>query len=332
MRLANAVFASILVASSTVYGQLDAKFKAKGEFGGKIYFGIFADLASLSNSQTAYIIRTDFGEITPATSALWGTIQPSGYFNYGGFDTMVNFAQSNGKIILVWHSQLPSWVSSIGDAGTLTSVIQNHITAVASRYRGKIYAWDVVNEIFNEDGSLRSSVFSRLLGDAFVDIAFKAARAADSNAKLYINDYNLDSVNAKFNSLVNFVNQKKAAGVPIDGVGTEAHLSAGGAGGVQAALQKLASTGCDVAITQLDIAGAASNNVFLEFFEDADCRNLRLGNDYTTVVKACLNNPKCVGITIWGICDKDSWRTPSLLFNSNCQRNSAYNAIISMLS
>ncbi|QRV76961.1 endo-beta-1,4-xylanase [Ceratobasidium sp. AG-Ba] len=332
MRLTTAAFASTLVASSAVYGQLDAKMKAKGEFDGKIYFGIFTDLASLSNSQTASIVRTEFGEITPATSALWGTIQPSGYFNYGGFDTMVNFAQSNGKIILVWHSQLPSWVSSIGDASTLTSVIQNHIATIGSRYRGKIYAWDVVNEIFNEDGSLRSSIFSRLLGDRFVDVAFKAARAADSNAKLYINDYNLDSVNTKVNSLVNFVNQKKAAGVPIDGVGTETHLSAGGAGGVQAALQKLASTGCDVAITQLDIAGAASNNAFLGFFEGADCKNLHLGNDYTTVVKACLNTPKCVGITISGICD-DSWRsTSSLLFDSNCQRKTAYNAIISTLS
>ncbi|QRW05860.1 endo-beta-1,4-xylanase [Ceratobasidium sp. AG-Ba] len=217
---------------------------------------------------------------------------------------MVNFAQSNGKIVLVWHSQLPSWVSSIGDAGTLTSVIQNHITTIASRYRGKIYAWDVVNEIFNEDGSLRSSVFSQRLGDAFVNVAFKAARAADSNAKLYINPRQLGQ-------------PKKAAGIPIDGIGTETYLPAGGAGGVQTALQKMASTGCDVAITELAIAGASSN-------------------DYVTVVRACLDTPKCIGITVRGLCDndKDSWLggSNSLLFDSSCQKKAAYNAIISALS
>ena len=89
----------------------------------------------------------------------------------------------------VWHSQLPGWVSQINDRATLTSVIQNHIKNLAGRYAGKVRSWDVVNEMFNEDGTPRSSVFFNVLGTSFVNIAFQAARQADPSAVLYINDY-----------------------------------------------------------------------------------------------------------------------------------------------
>ncbi|KAG8767147.1 hypothetical protein FRC12_006422, partial [Ceratobasidium sp. 428] len=160
---------------------------------------------------------------------------------------------------------------------------------IATRYKGKIYAWDVVNEVLNDDGTLRTSVWSTVLGESFISIAFKAARAADSAAKLYINDYTLEFVNAKTNAMVALVNRQKAAGTPIDGIGSQTHLEAGSAGSLQAALTKLATTGCDVAITELDIKGASSS-------------------DYTTAVKACLAVSTCVGISVWGVSDKDSWR------------------------
>ncbi|KAJ7123267.1 glycoside hydrolase superfamily [Mycena crocata] len=287
---------------------------------GKVFFGTAADQNRLSVSQDAAVTTADFGGVTPENSMKWDTIEASrGVFNFAGADFLVNWAVTNGKKVrghtFVWDQQLPSWVQNINDAPTLTSVLQNHITQVMTRYKGKLYAIDVVNEHINEDGTIKSTHWTQVLGNSVFTIAFQAARAVDPTVKLYINDYNLDSNNAKVQGIVNLVKSINANGKLVDGIGTQAHLSAGGSGGFQGALTALAAAGVDVAITELDIANAPTA-------------------DYQNVVKACIAVPACVSITVWGVRDPDSWRasTNPLLFDANFQPKPAYNGIVSVLN
>lgn len=165
---------------------------------GKLYFGSATDNGELSDSQYTAILTDpkNFGQITPGNSMKWDSIEPSrGNFNYANGDVIADLAEKNGQLLrchtLVWYNQLPSWVSNGGfDNATLIEILQNHITEEVTHYKGKCYAWDVVNEAISDDSGapLRDNVFLSTIGEAYIPIAFAAAAAADPDAKLYYND------------------------------------------------------------------------------------------------------------------------------------------------
>ena len=130
----------------------------------------------------------------------------------------------------MWHSQLPLWlIQGKFSPDELQALMVAHIAAEAGRYRGAIYAWDVVNEPFADDGKWRKSIWYEAMGPGYVAIALRAARAADPDAKLYINDYNVETDGPKMRALYDLVASLKRDGVPIDGVGLQSHFVAGAA-------------------------------------------------------------------------------------------------------
>ncbi|AUG81887.1 1,4-beta-xylanase [Kitasatospora sp. MMS16-BH015] len=287
------------------------------------YFGTAVASGRLGDSTYAGILDREFTMITPENEMKWDTTEPArGSFNFGPGDSIVAHATAHGQRMrghtLVWHSQLPSWVSSIGDANTLRGVMDNHITQEMSHYKGKIYAWDVVNEAFADDGSgrHRGSVFQNLLGDGFIEQAFRTARGVDASAKLCYNDYNIENwSDAKTQGVYRMVKDFKSRGVPIDCVGFQSHFGAGGPpSSFQTTLASFAALGVDVQLTELDIAQASPTN-------------------YANAVGACLAVARCTGITVWGIRDSDSWRSGEspLLFDGSGNKKSAYGAVLNTL-
>ncbi|MFJ2178499.1 non-reducing end alpha-L-arabinofuranosidase family hydrolase [Streptomyces sp. NPDC087851] len=287
------------------------------------YFGTAVAAGKLGDGTYATILDREFNSVTPENEMKWDTVERSrGSFNFAPADQIVNRASARGQRVrghtLVWHSQLPSWVSSLTDANTLRGVMNNHITTVMNHYKGKVQTWDVVNEAFADGGSgqHRPSVFQNLLGDGFVEQAFRTARAADPAAKLCYNDYNIENWgDAKTQGVYRMVRDFTARGVPIDCVGFQAHFGTGGPpSNFRTTLANFAALGVDVQITELDIAQAPAAA-------------------YTNTVQACLNVPRCTGITVWGIRDSDSWRSGEnpLLFDRNGNKKAAYQATLTGL-
>lgn len=218
----------------------------------------------------------------------------------------------------------------------LTSIIETHISNVVGHYKGQCYSWDVVNEALNDDGTFRDSVFHDVLGSAFIPIAFAAAAAAaDPDAKLYYNDYNIESPGAKQTATVAIVKSVIEAGARIDGVGMQAHLIVGGVAAqsdlVAAMTSYLEAGAAEVAYTELDIR-------FSSVPPTADGLASQAA-DYGTVTSACLAVAECVGVTVWDFTDKYSWipdtfpgQGAALLYDEDLAKKPAWSAVSSVLA
>ncbi|QFZ17802.1 endo-1,4-beta-xylanase [Saccharothrix syringae] len=298
------------------------------------YFGSATDNPTLDNAPYTAVLGSEFNQITVGNTQKWQYTEPSrGQFDFTQADRIVAFAQAHDQVVrghtLVWHNQLPDWVNDV-PAGELLGVVRNHISAVAGHYRGQVVHWDVVNEAFEEDGTRRQTVFQQKIGDGYIAEAFKAARAADPHAKLYYNDYNIDGIGAKSDAVYEMVKSFKRQGIPIDGVGLQAHLILGQVPStVEQNIRRFAELGVDVAITELDIRMRTPRDA---------AKDAQQAQDYRAVVNACLAVTRCVGITVWDFSDGYSWipsvfpgEGAALIYDENFAKKPAYWAVYEAL-
>jgi len=330
MVLLMTLMASMFFSEASAASTLKMAAGAKGRI-----FGAAVANSHLSEAQYVSTLDTQFSGLTPENEMKWDATEPSrGSFSFGAADAIVSHAQSHSMTIrghtLVWHNQLPGWVSTISSGSDLLVAMKNHIAGVVGHFKGKITYWDVVNEAFNGDGSRQSSIFQQEIGNAFIEDAFIAARAADPKAKLCYNDFSIEGVNTKSTAVFNMVKDFKARGIPINCVGFQSHLIVGQVpASFQTNLQRFAMLGIDVNITELDVRMPTP----------ASAANLQQqGSDYAKVVKACLAVSRCTSITTWGVTDKFSWvpstfsgQGAALLFDNNYSPKPAFNAVITAL-
>lgn len=219
---------------------------------------------------------------------------------------MMKLAKANDQIVrchaLVWHVDNPGWLTNRQwGRDELIGVLQNHIDNVVKHWGSDCYAWDVVNEAFNDDGSLRSTIWKDSIGDDYIEIAFRAARdAAPAQVKLYYNDYGIERPNPKTAATLALARDLKEKGL-LDGIGFQAHFTMGDTPSEQEQMDNLAqftALDVDVAYTELDIRTDMP-------IEDAE-KPLHT-REYRDSVAACVRTPRCVGVTLWDFVDSYSW-------------------------
>lgn len=327
----------------------------------------FAIGAAIDTSYQSYssLLTKHFSSVTAEDQMKFDALQPTeGNFTYGTADAMVNFAVQNGIQVrghaLVWHRQTPSWVFS-GTSAQVLARMKNHITKVMQHFQGKVKIWDVVNEAIMDDGSYRtnnegqdqSSGWYGQLGESYIAEAFKAARAADPQAKLYYNDfYNYHPVRrqAIYELLAGLIED----GVPIDGVGLQAHLNLKPGTdpteqsyyqtveNMEEAIEMYSSLGLDVQITEMDLSLYLRGITYTPdmFYTPDKVTEEVLGEqaaryeEFFTMYRK--HSDVISSVSLWGISDDNTWLSEfssgrkdfPLLFDGQKQPKPAFWAVV----
>jgi endo-1,4-beta-xylanase len=329
--------------------------------------------AALSEPAYASTLAREFNMLEPEDALKWEVVHPEPQsYDFSQADQIVDFATRHGMKVrghaLVWHRQNPKWLTEGKyTSGELAEILEKHIKTVVGHYRGKIFAWDVVNEAFDElrPGELRSTIWRDQPGIAiassyelratsnpgrselearsstqsysYIERCFRWAHEADPQALLFYNEAEAETMNPKSDAIYAMVRDFRQRGVPIDGVGFEmhiAHLHADVAS-ISANIKRFTALGVQVHITEMDVA------LPVDAEGNARAEDLQLQADiYRQIATACVSHPGCTAIQTWGFTDKYSWigshskkaEGAALLFDRNYRSKPAYVALRNTLA
>jgi endo-1,4-beta-xylanase len=299
----------------------------------QLRIGTAATPLDLSDPTLSQITGDQFSVLTPENEMKWQVVEPQqGTFNWTGADNLVNFAETHEARVrghtLVWHNQLPNWLTQGVASGTISDsqlrdLLHQHITTEVSRYRGRIWQWDVVNEMLTDSNPSQinpNDFWISHLGPGIIADAFRWAKAADRGALLCYNDYNIageDGSNAKFDAAFSMVQTLLAQGVPIDCVGDQGHLDLQYGFNpdlMTQDLQQFASLGLKVAITEADVRTfvETTDSNQSPIVSPTDSTPSHTANPagadwYDGMLQSCLTVQACISFTVWGFDDSESW-------------------------
>jgi endo-1,4-beta-xylanase len=282
----------------------------------------------LDHADYAKVAAEQFSSVTPGNEMKWQVVEPTrGTFDWSGADRLVGFANQHGQLVrghtLVWHSQLPGWLTSGVTAGTISDaqlrdLLHQHIIDEATHFKGKIWQWDVANEFFANswdahplaDGINGDDFWVQHLGEGILADVFRWAHQADPKALLFYNDYNIageDGTNAKSDAVYAWARKMLTQGVPINGIGNQGHLDTqyGFPTKMTQDLQRFADLGLKVAITEADVRTFVNNAT--DQVPTDNLSNFAQPYEYDQMLKACLAVRQCLSFTVWGFGDADSW-------------------------
>ena len=318
----------------TTPGSPSDSLSAAGSAIGKLV-GTAVQSGYLGDTRYRTVVDREFNYITAEYQMKWNVIETSpGVRNFSAGDAILAYADGQGMRVkghtLIWHGSVPAWLNALS-ASDLRIAFENHIRAVGEHYRGRLLAWDVVNEAVADGGSgLRDTVFRQKLGDGYIADAFRLAREADPQALLFYNDYGGEGMGSKSERIYELLRGLRAQGVPVDGVGLQMHVSANSRqpdASIAANMRRLADLGLLVNISEMDVR---ISNVAGSVQSRLDAQKAA----YHDIVRLCVMEPRCDAVTFWGFTDAHTWidgDTP-LLYDEQYARKPAYFGVLDALS
>ena len=287
----------------------------------------------------AQTLAREFSMLTPENAMKFGPLHPGRErYDFSDADAIVDFAEAHDMRVrghtLVWHNQLPPWLTAgKWTREELIEILREHIMTVVGHYRGRVVAWDVVNEAVADDGSLRDTIWLRGIGPQYIDMAFRWAHEADPDALLFYNDYGGEGRGRKSDAIYALVKDLLQRGVPIHGVGLQMHVALGWhpkPQDVAANMERLAALGLEVHITEMDV------RIKSPATEEELAAQARI---YRDMLEVCLSAENCKAFVLWGFTDRHSWIPQffrgwgsGLIFDSSYQPKPAYDALMDVLT